>query len=68
MKNKIAEISLVFWIMKIIATTLGETLGDFLSMTLSLGYLSSLITYSDSASKGIIVIVMNALVIWSLSR
>jgi uncharacterized membrane-anchored protein len=36
--NKIAEITILFWIMKIIATTLGETLGDYLSMTLNLGY------------------------------
>jgi uncharacterized membrane-anchored protein len=36
--NKVAEITLLFWLMKIIATTLGETLGDFLSMTLGLGY------------------------------
>lgn len=37
--NKVAEITLLFWIMKIVATTLGETLGDYLSMTLNLGYL-----------------------------
>ncbi len=36
--NKIAEITLLFWFMKIVATTLGETLGDYLSMTLGLGY------------------------------
>jgi len=36
--NKVAKITLIFWIMKIVATTLGETLGDFLSMTLNLGY------------------------------
>tara|TARA_R110000868_G_scaffold9349_8_gene46814 strand:- start:11469 stop:12212 length:744 start_codon:yes stop_codon:yes gene_type:complete len=36
--NKVAEITLLFWLMKIIATTLGETLGDFISMTLNLGY------------------------------
>jgi uncharacterized membrane-anchored protein len=36
--NKVAEITLLFWIMKVVATTLGETLGDFLSMTLNLGY------------------------------
>jgi uncharacterized membrane-anchored protein len=36
--NKVAKISLIFWLMKIVATTLGETLGDFLSMTLDLGY------------------------------
>jgi uncharacterized membrane-anchored protein len=36
--NKVAEITLIFWLMKIVATTLGETLGDFISMTLNLGY------------------------------
>src|SRR6267378_1214494 len=36
--NKVAEITLVFWLMKIVATTLGETMGDFISMTLKLGY------------------------------
>ena len=40
--NKVAEITLLFWLMKIVATTLGETLGDFISMTLNLGYLASL--------------------------
>lgn len=41
--NKVAKITLIFWIMKIVATTLGETLGDFLSMTLDLGYLTGLL-------------------------
>lgn len=36
--NKVAEITLYFWIMKILATTLGETAGDFISMSLGLGY------------------------------
>jgi uncharacterized membrane-anchored protein len=36
--NKVAKITIFFWIMKIIATTLGETAGDFISMTLGLGY------------------------------
>ncbi|WP_028376408.1 membrane protein [Leeuwenhoekiella sp. MAR_2009_132] len=36
--NKVAQITLAFWIMKIIATTLGETLGDYISQTLGLGY------------------------------
>ena len=40
--NKIAEITLLFWLMKIVATTLGETLGDFISMTLDLGYLTGI--------------------------
>lgn len=37
--NKVAEITLLFWLMKIVATTLGETLGDFIAQTLDLGYL-----------------------------
>lgn len=45
--NKVAKITLVFWIMKICATTLGETAGDLLSMTLNVGYaLSSVILVS----------------------
>ena len=41
--NKIAEITIYFWVLKILATTLGETTGDMLSMTLDLGYVFSLI-------------------------
>jgi uncharacterized membrane-anchored protein len=41
--NKVASITLLFWVMKILATTLGETLGDLLSMTLNIGYTISLI-------------------------
>lgn len=36
--NKVAKITLSFWVMKICATTLGETGGDLLSMTLKIGY------------------------------
>ncbi len=36
--NKVAQITFVFWLMKIVATTLGETLGDYIAMTLNLGY------------------------------
>jgi len=36
--KKIPEVALLFWIMKICATTLGETAGDLLSMTLNVGY------------------------------
>jgi uncharacterized membrane-anchored protein len=42
--NKLPQITLAFWVMKICATTLGETAGDLLSMTLNVGYaLSSVI-------------------------
>ncbi|TGE06418.1 COG4705 family protein [Hymenobacter fodinae] len=36
--KKIPEVTLLFWVMKICATTLGETAGDLLSMTLNVGY------------------------------
>ncbi|MEO8215722.1 MAG: hypothetical protein ABI718_01430 [Acidobacteriota bacterium] len=36
--SKVPQVTLVFWIIKILATTLGETGGDALSMTLKLGY------------------------------
>lgn len=45
--KKLPEITALFWIMKICATTLGETAGDLLSMTLNVGYgLSSIILLS----------------------
>jgi uncharacterized membrane-anchored protein len=39
--NKVPAITAGFWIIKILATTLGETGGDSLSMALRLGYLVS---------------------------
>ena len=40
--NKVAQITFLFWVIKIFATTLGETLGDLFSMTIDLGYAVSL--------------------------
>jgi uncharacterized membrane-anchored protein len=37
--SKVPAVTLVFWIMKIAATTLGETAGDAVTMSLNLGYL-----------------------------
>ena len=37
-KSKIAEITFYFWILKVLATTLGETTGDMLAHTLNMGY------------------------------
>ena len=37
--SKVPEVTLVFWIIKIAATTLGETGGDTVTMTLNWGYL-----------------------------
>jgi uncharacterized membrane-anchored protein len=42
--SKVPQVTLAFWVIKILATTLGETGGDALSMSLNLGYgVSSLI-------------------------
>lgn len=39
--SKVPELTLIFWVIKILATTLGETAGDALSMSMDLGYLLS---------------------------
>ena len=38
--SKVPEVTLVFWIIKVAATTLGETGGDTVTMTMNLGYLT----------------------------
>jgi uncharacterized membrane-anchored protein len=37
--SKVPEVTLIFWVIKIFATTLGETGGDAVSMSMNLGYL-----------------------------
>lgn len=37
--SKVPQVTLLFWVLKIAATTLGETAGDAVSMSLGLGYL-----------------------------
>ena len=44
--SKVPEITLLFWVIKIAATTLGETAGDAVSMSLNLGYLISTIIFA----------------------
>lgn len=39
--SKVPQITLIFWVIKIAATTLGETGGDAVSMSMNLGYLVS---------------------------
>ncbi len=43
--SKVPELALVFWIIKILATTLGETGGDAVSMSMNLGYLISTVIF-----------------------
>ena len=43
--SKVPKVTLAFWIIKVLATTLGETGGDALSMQLGLGYLVSTLIF-----------------------
>lgn len=45
MLSKVPQVTLAFWIVKIFATTVGETGGDALSMTLNLGYVVSTLIF-----------------------
>lgn len=56
--SKVPEITLVFWIIKIAATTLGETGGDTVSMTMNLGYL---------AATGIFATLLLLFVAWQMA-
>jgi uncharacterized membrane-anchored protein len=56
--SKVPEVTLIFWIIKILATTLGETGGDVVSMSMNLGYL---------VSTGIFAVIFIAAVIVQVS-
>lgn len=43
--SKIPAVTLGFWIIKVLATTLGETGGDSVTMTMNLGYLTGTIIF-----------------------
>jgi uncharacterized membrane-anchored protein len=53
--TKVPEVTLVFWIIKIAATTLGETGGDSVTMTLNWGYLAGTVLF---------LALLVALVVW----
>lgn len=44
-RSKVPEVTLAFWVIKIAATTLGETGGDAFSMTMQLGYVTSTVIF-----------------------
>ena len=56
-RSKVPEVTLIFWIIKIAATTLGETWGDTITMTLNWGYL---------AGTALFVLLLICLVIWQI--
>ena len=43
---KVPEVTLGFWLIKILATTLGETGGDSVSMSMGLGYLEATVIFA----------------------
>jgi uncharacterized membrane-anchored protein len=43
--SKVPEVTLTFWVIKILATTLGETGGDAVSMSMNLGYAASSVIF-----------------------
>lgn len=51
--SKVPAVTLGFWVIKVLATTLGETAGDTVSMTMSLGYLAG--TAIFAAILGVLV-------------
>src|SRR5579859_7600359 len=55
--SKVPEVTLLFWIVKIAATTLGETGGDSVTMTLNWGYL---------VGTAIFLSLLVVLVIWQI--
>src|SRR5665213_289611 len=55
--SKVPEVTLTFWVIKIAATTLGETGGDSVTMTLNWGYL---------VGTAIFLSLLVALVIWQI--
>jgi uncharacterized membrane-anchored protein len=44
--SKVPALTLIFWFIKILATTLGETAGDALSMSMDFGYLLSTLLFA----------------------
>ena len=44
--SKVPELTLIFWAIKILATTLGETAGDAVSMSMDLGYLLGTVIFA----------------------
>ena len=53
MLNKVPAVTLVFWVIKIMATTVGETAADFLSVNLKLG-----LTFTSYIMAGLLLVAL----------
>jgi uncharacterized membrane-anchored protein len=54
-QSKVPEVTLVFWLIKILATTLGETGGDAVSMSMDLGYAFSSLVFIGVFAAAVVV-------------
>jgi uncharacterized membrane-anchored protein len=54
MLNKVPEVTLYFWVIKVLCTTVGETAADFLNDTLGLGLTAT--TYITSAALAVVLV------------
>ena len=67
--SKVPEVTLLFWVIKIAATTLGETGGDAVSMSMNLGYLAAtgifLVVFLLAVGAQIIAKRFNPLLYWT---
>ena len=52
--SKFPEVTLIFWVIKIAATTLGETAGDAVSMSMNLGYLMATAIFATIFSIAVV--------------
>lgn len=59
MLNKVPEVTLYFWIIKILCTTVGETVADFLNLDLGLG-----LTYTTYIMSALLV----AILVWEFRK
>src|SRR5271168_3124718 len=53
--SKVPEVTLIFWLIKILATTLGETGGDAVSMSMGLGYALSSLIFIGAFAAAVVV-------------
>ncbi|EWT06039.1 membrane protein [Intrasporangium chromatireducens Q5-1] len=55
MLNKVPEVTIYFWIIKILCTTVGESLADYLNTTIGLGLSTTTVIFSLALAAALIV-------------
>ena len=59
MLNKVPAVTLIFWLIKTLATTVGETAADYLNMTLKFGLLAT------SGLMAVLLVIALAVQLWT---